>query len=134
MIANVKIDLTGKKLILQTADSYGNYYKLPIQILRSSSHRDGMLCGARFDIVNEENFQQIISYVYGDSQRLKYFHQARTERTLNTFKGFLNLNKIGVRGTIRNLRGLVKIALNTIGMIVTQSLLRMKVQRRISTS
>ena len=134
MIANVDSDIINKKMILQTTDSYGNQYKLPIQILRCSPHPDGRLCGCRFDIVNDEIFQQVIGYVYGDSKRLKYFHQGKTERTLNTFKGFLNLNKIGLRGTIRNMRGLANISLNTLGAIGPQNLFRMKVQRRISTS
>jgi len=134
MIANLDDDSKSKKMILSAADSYGNQYNLPIQILRSSPHSDGRLYGCRFDITNKEIHQHVIGFVYGDSKRLKYFHQAQTERTLNSFKGFFNLNKIGLRGTFRNMRGLLRICWHGIEMIVIRNVFHMKDQRRISPS
>jgi len=134
IIANLDNDSRNKNMILSAADSYGNAYNLPIQILRSSPHPDGMLYGCRFDITSKEIYQQVIGFVYGDSNRLKYFHQGQAERTLNSFKGFLNLNKIGLRGTFRNMRGLVRICMYNVGMIVTRNVIHMKDRRRVSTS
>jgi len=121
-------------MILNAEDSDGNQYNLPIQILRSRPTSHGMLLGCRFEITGEEIYRQIIEFVYGDSNRLKYFHQAKAERTNNIFGGFANLIRIGLKGSCRNLRGVVRLSLHNFRMMVFPTIFHTKDQRRVSTS
>jgi cellulose synthase (UDP-forming) len=126
MIAKIERDMVNKKLILNVADSYGNEYNLPIQIVRTSPCPSGMLLGCRFEITTEEIYRQVTQFVYGDSKRLKYYHQAKTERPNNTFVGLFNLIGIGLRGTFRNMQGLTTVSIHNFRMFVIPSVFRAK--------
>ena len=125
-------DTVNKDLILLSADSYGYKYELPIQIVRTLSCADGVLLGCRFEITSEEIYQQVVRLVYGDSKRLKYYHQTKFEKQNNTFSGLLNLVSIGLRGVFRNVRGLTILFISQAKMIVTPPGFRRKDQKRVS--
>jgi cellulose synthase (UDP-forming) len=128
----IEPDAVNKDLILHSADSYGNKYNLPIQIVRKVPCEGGMLLGCRFEIISEEIYRQVVRLVYGDSKRLKYYHQTKFEKPNNTFSGLLNLVSIGLRGVFRNVRGLTILFISKARMIVTPSGFRRKDQKRVS--
>jgi cellulose synthase (UDP-forming) len=134
VVAKIDKDPVNKILILNAKDSDGHQYNLPIQILRSKPTAQGMFLGCRFEITAEEIYRQIIAFVYGDSNRLKYFHQTKAERTNNIIGGFANLIRIGLKGTYRNLKGVLGLSLHNFRMMIIQALFRSKDQRRMSTS
>ena len=134
MIAEIENDLVGKRLILNTADNHGNDYNLPVQILRAGRCDGGRLVGCQFEITEEETYRQVIRFVYGDSKRLKYYHQTRSKRPFNSVLGLFNLIGIGLRGTVRNVRGLGVVSLRYYRMLEIPSIFRSKNRRRISVS
>jgi hypothetical protein len=125
-------NIVGKKLVLKAADHYGNEYSLPIQIVRANPCPSGMLLGCRFEIDSEEVYRQVIRFVYGDSNRLKYYYQKKSERPNSSFVGLFNLIGIGMRGTLRNVRGLTAVSIYNFKKFITPSIFRVKDKRRIS--
>lgn len=134
VLAKIDKNPADKKLILQAADSSGKQFNLPIQVLRRRLAAHGILLGCRFEVTGEEVYRQIIDFVYGDSTRLKYFHQAKSEKTNNIFSGFANLIRIGLKGSYRNLSGVLRLSLDNFSMMAAKAIYRMKDQRRVSTS
>jgi cellulose synthase (UDP-forming) len=134
LVAKMEGDLVGKKLFIDAADGYGNAYCLPIFIVRTSPHPSGRLLGCRFEITSEKIYRQVIRFVFGDSQRLKYYHQTRSDRPHNTFVGIFNLIGIGLRGTLRNMHGLAIVSIRNSRILEIPSVLRAKGLRRTSAS
>ncbi len=71
-----KVNLvTGQQLTIYASDSYGNAYKISGNIKRIKNDPiQGNLVGVEF-LNQEEEFEQLVSLVYGDSQRWQQFWQ-----------------------------------------------------------
>jgi cellulose synthase (UDP-forming) len=134
MIAETDSDMVNKKLILNAVDSYGNEYSLPVQTVRTRSHPGGTFLGCRFVINGEKVYRQVIRFVYGDSKRLKYYYQTKSERANNTFVALLNLITIGLRGAFRNITFLRAALMPKFKMSTIPSVFRSKHQRGVSAS
>jgi len=101
-------------LRLEAADSYGGRHELPIQMVRVDSQRGRTRLGCRFDIQDETDRRRVISFVYGDSARWKYFTEARRAKSVGTIFAFFKLMRIGLKGMARHAAGLMQLGLNRI--------------------
>jgi cellulose synthase (UDP-forming) len=97
------------RLTLFVADSYGRSYELPLTIERVSAGRGGLLLGTRFMLRNREVLRSVIGFVYGDSRRWKYFFERTPRSSVNSLSGFAYLVKIGLKGSIRNFIGILRL-------------------------
>ena len=104
----------GDRLILEARDSGGRLHVLPLSVRRRQRHDAGQILGCEFEHPDEQTYARIIDFVYGDSGRWKYFYDAKLGRTVNSLKGFLIILGIGVRGSLRNLVGILRL-LATVG-------------------
>ncbi|MFO7708784.1 MAG: glycosyltransferase [Desulfobacterales bacterium] len=106
VVAEPKAEITGDRLILEARDGAGRPHALPLSVRRRVRQASGLILGCEFDQPDEQTYGRIIDFVYGDSGRWKYFHDAKLGRTVNSLKGFLIILGIGVRGSLRNLAGI----------------------------
>jgi cellulose synthase (UDP-forming) len=113
------MEIPDGRLIIEARDSGGRPYALPARVIRQDTGPTGMSLGCEFVPPDEIARKQVVSFVYGDSNRWKYFHESGIGRAVGSFKGFLNLLSIGVKGSLRNLRGIARILLDfLIGLVL----------------
>ena len=70
--------------------------------------------GCRFELEDETVRRQVISFVFGDSARWKYFTEAQHAKGISTVHTFLKLIRIGTYGMLRHAAGLTMLGLNRI--------------------
>jgi hypothetical protein len=63
--------------------------------------------GCEFTIPDLAAFSDIVSFVYGDSNRWVRFWEVRKGRQARILRGFYYLMKIGWEGTFRNFKGIL---------------------------
>jgi hypothetical protein len=113
------MEIPDGQLIIEARDSGGRPYALPARVIRQDIGSTGMILGCEFVLPDEIARKQVVGFVYGDSNRWKYFHESGIGQAVGSFKGFLNLLSIGVKGSFRNLRGIARILLDfLIGLIL----------------
>jgi cellulose synthase (UDP-forming) len=104
---------TGEQVYIMAKDSSGHKYKLRALLRRVSVQPGGdMVCGAEFEVDGRENREEIISYMYGDSQRWEDFWQRRRFHRENAWSGILYLALKGFSGAARNFTGLLRLLWN----------------------
>jgi len=101
-------------LRLQAADSYGGRHGLPVQVVRVDPAGGRTHLGCRFEVEDETVRRQVISFVYGDSARWKYFTETRRAKGISTIRAFFKLMYIGLKGMLRHAAGLTQLGLNRI--------------------
>lgn len=103
--------LPSSRLLLQAADSYGNRYELPLQVIRAVDERGRKILGCRFITEDESVRRQVIGFVYGDSARWKYFTEGRRGKAIGNLRAFFKLVSIGLKGSWRHAAGLTRLAM-----------------------
>jgi cellulose synthase (UDP-forming) len=99
----------GDRVHLLARDSSGHDYELLILLRRTSENPDGgVTCGAEFLGQDEFSWLDIVSYVYGDSQRWERFWEKRRLHRENAWSGIAYLAWKGLTGSARNFSGLSK--------------------------
>ncbi len=96
----------GQKFVILMKDNLGKGYKFEIEIVRSLKKRKGVYLGCQFIIKNKVEFENLVKFVYGDSQRWIEFWK-RKSKSISAVRGFLYLIKKGIEGSLENLRGIV---------------------------
>lgn len=105
-------DIPGDRITLEAEGCGGRRFILPARVIRRDGGPTGMTLGCEFEQSTEDQRREVIGFVYGDSRRLKYFHEAALGRRLGSFKGFINLLAIGGKGSLRNAVGVGRIFLD----------------------
>ena len=114
MSIDAGLNLPTAQLVLEAADSYGNRYDLPIQVLRTQNGGRTQTLGCRFEAGHEELRRQVIGFVYGDSGRWKYFAESRRVQGIGTVRAFFKLVRIGLKGSGRHAAGLARLGIQRI--------------------
>ena len=96
-----------ERVIIRAARPGGDPYALPASIKRRSIRKQYSEWGCEFTIQDLAAFSDIVSFVYGDSNRWVRFWEVRKERQARVFRGFYYLIKIGWKGTFRNFKGVL---------------------------
>jgi cellulose synthase (UDP-forming) len=96
-----------ERVIIRAPRPDGSPYALPASIKRRSVRKNDSEWGCEFAIPDLAAFSDIVSFVYGDSNRWVRFWEARKEREARIFWGFYSLMKIGWKGTFRNFKGVL---------------------------
>jgi len=68
------------RLIIEARDSGRREYTLPVRVTRQDIGPAGMSLGCEFEPPDEAARAQIVGFVYGDSNRWKYFTRSTSER------------------------------------------------------
>jgi hypothetical protein len=110
MSIDAGLNLPTAQLVLEAADSYGNRYDLPIQVLRTQNGERTQTLGCRFEAGHEALRRQVIGFVYGDSGRWKYFAESHRIQSIGTVRSFFQLVQIGLKGSWRHAAGLARLA------------------------
>jgi cellulose synthase (UDP-forming) len=105
-------DIPGDRITLEAEGCGRHRFILPARVIRRDCGPSGMILGCEFEQLSEAQRREVIGFVYGDSRRLKYFHEAAIGRKLSSFKGFINLLAIGGKGSLRNAAGVARIFLD----------------------
>jgi cellulose synthase (UDP-forming) len=105
-------EFPGDRIILETGGRGQDQFTLPAKTIRRVSGPAGVSLGCEFEQPDEASRRRIIGFVYGDSRRLKYFHEAKVDRKLSSVGGLVNLLAIGGRGSLRNGAGIGRIFLD----------------------
>jgi cellulose synthase (UDP-forming) len=101
----------GDTVMLTVEDSYKNCYSFNAEILRARLIDDHRLRVAlRFLIADQQEYEQLIGFVYGDSLRWKRY-QERKRKAVPVIKGVLYLMSHGLRGAGTAFNELVNIGL-----------------------
>jgi hypothetical protein len=87
---------------------------LPVQVVRVDPAGGRTHLGCRFEIEDETVRREVISFVYGDSARWKYFTETRRAKGISTIRAFFKLMYIGLKGMLRHAAGLTQLGLNRI--------------------
>ena len=106
------MEIPGGRLIIEVRDSGQREYTLPARVTRQDIGPAGMSLGCEFEPPDEAARAQIVGFVYGDSNRWKYFHEANIGKAVGSFKGLANLLSAGAKGSLRNLTGMLRIFLD----------------------
>lgn len=85
-----------ERVVLEAQDYFGTRYRFDARIHRAFNRGDHYVCGAEF-IPELNRYEDIVSYVYGDSERWKHVWNIQS-RTRGTSKLLLHFVKLGVRG------------------------------------
>jgi cellulose synthase (UDP-forming) len=101
-------------LLLEAADSYGHRYALPVQVLRTQDEGGRTTLGCRFAPEAEAVRRQVVGFVYGDSQRWKYFSESRHVEGIGTLRAFFRLVRIGLKGSGRHAAGLIRMGVGRV--------------------
>jgi cellulose synthase (UDP-forming) len=101
-------------LRLRAVDSYCGRHDLPIQVLRVDRVGGRARLGCRFELKDEAVRREVISFVFGDSARWKYFTEAQRAKEISTVHAFLKLIRIGTYGMLRHAAGLTMLGLTRI--------------------
>jgi hypothetical protein len=96
-----------ERVIIRAARPGGDPYALPASIKRRLVRKHDSEWGCEFTIPDLAAFSDIVSFVYGDSNRWVRFWEVRKEHQARIFRGFWHLIKIGWRGTFRNFKGVL---------------------------
>jgi cellulose synthase (UDP-forming) len=102
------------RLRLEASDSYGRRYALPIEVLRVQDEGGRTTLGCRFDVADEAVRRQVTGFVYGDSERWKYFSETRRAKVIGTVRAFFRLVRIGLKGSGRHAVGLMRLGIERI--------------------
>lgn len=94
-----------ERVIIRAARPGGDPYALPASIKRRSVRKQYSEWGCEFAIPDLAAFSDIVSFVYGDSNRWVRFWEVRKERQARILQSLYFLIKIGWKGTFRNFRG-----------------------------
>jgi cellulose synthase (UDP-forming) len=108
---DMRLDPPASQLVLEAADSYGNRYDLPIQVLRTQNGGRSKTLGCRFETGHEALRRQVIGFVYGDSSRWKYFAESHRIQSIGTVQAFFKLARIGLQGSGRHAAGLARLGI-----------------------
>ena len=106
-----RVHLPSSRLLLQASDSYGNRYKLPLQLIRAVDEKGRKTLGCRFITEDESVRRQVVEFVYGDSGRWKYFTEGRRGKAIGTLRAFIKLVSIGLKGSWRHAAGLARLTM-----------------------
>jgi cellulose synthase (UDP-forming) len=101
--------VSGGRAKIYAVDSTGHHYNLSIILRRVAPHEGGLVCGAEFSEHEGEAWMDIISYVYGDSQRWENFWDRRRLLRENAWSGIVYLAYKGLTGAASNFSGLIKL-------------------------
>jgi cellulose synthase (UDP-forming) len=102
------------RLQLESSDSYGRRYALPIQVMRVREEGGRKTLGCRFETGDEAVRRQVVGFVYGDSGRWQYFSERRRVKAVGTVRAFFMLVRIGLKGSGRHAAGLMRLAVERI--------------------
>jgi len=101
--------VSGGRAKIHAVDSTGHHYTLSIVLRRVDPHEGGLVCGAEFSEHEGKAWIDIVSYVYGDSQRWENFWNQRRLVRENAWSGITYLAFKGLTGSARNFSGLIKV-------------------------
>jgi len=117
VISNEEIDFNkGQRLIILTKDNFGEYYEFEIEIVRSLKKGKKVYLGCQFIVRDKTKFENLVKFVYGDSQRWIEFWQ-RKSRLVSAIRGFVYLVKKGIEGSLDNFRGIMSGIINSLNSI-----------------
>jgi cellulose synthase (UDP-forming) len=123
-------DIPSDRLVLEARDGGGRLHVLPLRVTRRKEKTAGMSLGCEFEQPHDVDRRRVVGFVYGDSNRWKYFYEANIARGINSYKGFLNLLLIGAKGSVRNLAGIVSIFLDFLRHMGLTFYNSIKIERR----
>jgi cellulose synthase (UDP-forming) len=96
-----------ERVIIRAPRPDGVPYALPASIKRRSVRKNDSEWGCEFAIPDLAAFSDIVSFVYGDSNRWVRFWEVRKGHQARILRGFYYLMKIGWEGTFRNFKGVL---------------------------
>ena len=88
---------SNEEAVLYAKDSYGKEYKLTVTIMWHSNKENVVFCGCKYKDIKKD-FNQIVSFVYGDSQRWQDILDRKAER-INTMKIMISISLKGIVAT-----------------------------------
>jgi cellulose synthase (UDP-forming) len=101
---------TGEQVYIHAEDSSGHEYTLLATLRRVADQTGGgLVCGAEFQSKDADSRGDIISYVYGDSQRWEDFWQRRRLHREKAWSGIVYLAFKGLTSSARNFSGLFRL-------------------------
>ena len=95
----------GDKLLLFAKDRFGDRYEFEVEVARGLKKGKKVYLGCDFIVKKEKQFEKLVKFVYGDSQRWVEFWQ-RKSKPVSAIKGFVYLIKKGLEGSLDNFRGI----------------------------
>ncbi len=98
-------------LILHARDKDGNLYELPAIVRHVEATADGFKLGSLFMLDTASQRERIVSYVFGESQRWRFFGEHYTGPGMSTSRGLVLLFKLAISGSLRNITGVFKLLL-----------------------
>jgi len=101
------LPMEDERVIIRAARPGGDPYALPASIKRRLVRKHDSEWGCEFTIPDLAAFSDIVSFVYGDSNRWVRFWEVRKDHQPRIFRGFWYLIKIGWKGTFRNFKGVL---------------------------
>jgi cellulose synthase (UDP-forming) len=85
-----------ERVLLESTDSWGQEYRFEAKIHRAAQRGDQHVCGAEF-VTELNSYEEIVSYVYGDSERWQRVWDANTQ-TGGTARLLWHFVKLGIKG------------------------------------
>jgi cellulose synthase (UDP-forming) len=95
-----------ERVVIMADDSYGKSYALQATVVRRAQRNGRASWGCELDIPDVASFREIVSFVYGDSQRWVRFWELRRAQRVNAMRSLYYLLKLGFTGAMRNFRGI----------------------------
>jgi len=108
-----------ERVVLEASDSYGQHFSFEARIHRAFERGAFHLCGSEF-IMSLVSYQQVVRYVYGDSERWKNVWQVQSQ-TRGTAKMLWHFVKLGVKGFRASSRVLYGTALTTLRWLLERA-------------
>ncbi len=98
----------GNEYILHASDSFGTQYSLPVQVANHRQKQNKVILGCTFN-TDGKNLNQVVSFVYGDSERWNLTGQLASSSPISVLAGLFRILKIGIVGFLVNTRGVSKL-------------------------
>jgi hypothetical protein len=96
----------GSRVVLEAEDSQGEVHQLAGKIHHIRKISEGTWVACAFDLSDRQRRIQVTNFVFGDSRRWRFFGQACPDARISSWRGILNVVRLGAAGVVRNLIGL----------------------------
>jgi cellulose synthase (UDP-forming) len=102
---------SGDRFRVLARDSYGEAYDLPARVVsRRPGSNDTDILGCEFILDTADHRRKAVAYVFGDSQRWRFFGERSTGPAIPVMQGFLKILGLGIRGSAANFAGIFRLS------------------------
>ena len=110
----------GSRVMIEARDSQNEVYRLAGDVRHTRKTPEGTWIGFAFDLSDRRRRIHATNFVFGDSRRWRFFGQAHPDAQISSWRGILNLIRLGAAGAVRNVAGLYGLLISGVQWVIAR--------------